>query len=135
MKVKDVMKIPVMTLSTEGSVLAASRMMKENNFRHMPITNGDGNVVGVVTDRDLKRASASEATSLEVHELHYLLEKITLGEVMSNQPVVAKPDTEARHAANLMLDKHIGCLPVVEGNVLVGIITKDDLLDGFANRS
>ena len=84
--------------------------------------------MGVVTDRDIKRASASEATSLDIHELLYLVDKIAVSRVMSREPITVAPDTSVREAAKLMVDRKIGCLPVVNGEKLVGIVTGIDLL-------
>jgi acetoin utilization protein AcuB len=120
-------KSPV-TVKAGDSLLAATRILKEKGFKHLPVLDGKGALVGVVTDRDLKRASASDATTLEVHELLYLLDRLKLEQVMTRKPVTVSSQEAVQAAAKLMVDRKIGCLPVVDGSNLVGIVTKDDLL-------
>ena len=116
------------TVHADDSLLAATRVLKEKGFKHLPVLDGNGAVVGIVTDRDLKRASASDATTLEVHELLYLLDRVKIEEVMTRKPAAVTPDESVQAAAKLMTDRKIGCLPVLDGHKLVGIVTKDDLL-------
>jgi acetoin utilization protein AcuB len=120
-------KSPV-TIKASDSLLAATRILKEKGFKHLPVLDGNGALVGVVTDRDLKRASASDATTLEVHELLYLLDKLKIEQVMTRKPVSVTTQETVQNAAKLMVEKKIGCLPVVEGGKVAGILTKDDLL-------
>jgi len=120
-------KSPV-TIKASDSLLAATRILKEKGFKHLPVLDGNGALVGVVTDRDLKRASASDATTLEVHELLYLLDKLKIEQVMTRKPVSVATQETVQNAAKLMVEKKIGCLPVVEGGKVAGILTKDDLL-------
>jgi CBS domain-containing protein len=93
-----------------------------------------GALVGVVTDRDLKRASASDATTLEVHELLYLLDRLTIEQIMTRKPLVVSPQATVQEAARLVVERKIGCLPVMENGALRGIVTRDDLL-GLLARS
>jgi len=120
-------KSPV-TIKASDSLLAATRILKEKGFKHLPVLDGNGALVGVVTDRDLKRASASDATTLEVHELLYLLDKLKIEQVMTRKPVSVATQETVQNAAKLMVEKKIGCLPVVDGGKVAGILTKDDLL-------
>jgi CBS domain-containing protein len=120
-------KNPV-TIKAGDSLLMATRVLKEKGFKHLPVLDESGAVVGVVTDRDLKRASASDATTLEVHELLYLLDKVKIEQVMNRKPQTVKVTDDVQDAAKLMVERKIGCLPVLEGGKLVGIVTKDDLL-------
>jgi acetoin utilization protein AcuB len=120
-------KSPV-TIKASDSLLAATRILKEKGFKHLPVLDGNGALVGVVTDRDLKRASASDATTLEVHELLYLLDKLKIEQVMTRKPVSVTTQETVQNAAQLMVEKKIGCLPVVDGGKVAGILTKDDLL-------
>jgi acetoin utilization protein AcuB len=120
-------KSPI-TIKASDSLLAATRILKEKGFKHLPVLDGNGALVGVVTDRDLKRASASDATTLEVHELLYLLDKLKIEQVMTRKPVSVASQETVQNAAKLMVEKKIGCLPVVEGGKVAGILTKDDLL-------
>lgn len=127
-------KAPV-TVKAGDSLLAATRVLKEKGFKHLPVLDGNGALVGVVTDRDLKRASASDATTLEVHELLYLLDKLKIEQVMTRKPVSVGPQETVQGAAKLMVDKKIGCLPVVDNGKVAGIVTKDDLLRLVARSS
>ncbi len=116
------------TIKPDDSLLSATRTLKEKGFKHLPVLDGHGKLVGIVTDRDLKRASASDATTLEVHELLYLLDKVKIEQVMTRKPVSVTPLETVQGAAKLMMEKKIGCLPVLEDGKLAGIVTKDDLL-------
>lgn len=109
-------------------MLWASSLLKQIGIRHLPVLDDRERLVGVVTDRDIKRASPSEATSLDIHEILYLVEKIAVSRVMSREPITVAPDTSVREAAKIMVDRKIGCLPVVSGEKLVGIVTGIDLL-------
>ena len=128
MEVRSIMSAPAITIRSDEGMLAATRLMKERKIKHLPVVNNQGELIGVVTDRDLKRASASDATTLEIHELLYLLHQVQVRTVMTAKPITATPTLSASEAANLMVRNGIGCLPVLEGQTLVGIITKDDLL-------
>jgi len=115
--------------------------MKEYFVQLLPVLK-DGTLVGVITDRDLKRASASDATSLDVHELAYLIAKITCEEIMSKNPITVPPDFTLEEAAALLLHHKISGAPVVEdnGGRLVGTIGQRDIyrallsLTGFEKR-
>ena len=128
MEVRSIMSAPAITIRSDEGMLTATRLMKERKIKHLPVVNNQGELIGVVTDRDLKRASASDATTLEIHELLYLLHQVKVNTVMTAKPMTATPELSASEAANLMVRNRIGCLPVVEGKTLVGIVTKDDLL-------
>ena len=91
-------------------------------------------MVGVVTDRDLKRASPSYATLLEVHELLYLMERVKVSHVMTKKPVTADPGMSVPAAAGLLVKHRIGCLPVVQEGRLVGIVTQTDFLNCLAGQ-
>jgi CBS domain-containing protein len=88
----------------------------------------------MVTDRDLRQASPSTATSLEIHELHYLLERVTVGDIMSKKVITVTPSTDVKDAAKLLLKHKIGGLPVVRGESLAGIITETDILRAFVEQ-
>jgi len=93
--------------------------------------NKGGKLVGIVAERDLLYASPSPATSLSIHELHYLLSKLTVAEVMTKDIVTVTEDTPVEDAARIMADRKIGSLPVVRDGQLVGIITETDLFKLF----
>jgi acetoin utilization protein AcuB len=127
MLVKDWMSQTVITTDMNDSMQEAMSRLKENNISMLPVMK-NGKMVGIVTDRDLKRASASDANTLEVHELLFLLTKIKVREIMTENPVTIPFDFTVEEAAEVLLEKKISGAPVVdgEGNVM-GIITKNDL--------
>lgn len=133
MKISELMAKNPVAASTEDSVSKASQLMKDKRIRHLPILDEKGTVVGIMTDRDLKRASASDATLLEVHELLYLLNKLRLSDVMTKNPVTVSSESDVKAAAGLMVQNKIGCLPVVESGKLVGILSETDILAHVAN--
>ncbi len=133
MLVKDWMTKDPVTITDETSMMKAIHMMKERRFRRLPVLH-EGKLVGLVTDRDLKEASPSKATTLDVHELYYLLAELQIKEIMSRNPISVSPEDTVEHAAQLMLEKTISGLPVVEGDGhLVGIITQSDVFKAFIN--
>jgi acetoin utilization protein AcuB len=116
------------TVDEEASLAAAIRLLKDHRIRRLPVLR-QGRLVGIVSDRDLKEASPSKATSLDIWELHFLLEKLKIKEVMTPNPITVAPEATIEKVALIMLEKRIGGLPVVEasGGALVGIITEDDV--------
>lgn len=132
MTILKAMSSKVITIDANDTLLQATRTMKENNIKHLPVVDDMGSLVGIVTDRDLKEASASDATTLEVHELLYLLDKVVIDSIMTKNVITADKGTPLKQAALLMVEKGIGCLPVVEGRDVVGIVTRTDLLRYFA---
>ena len=101
--------------------------MKENNVRRLPVMH-KGKLVGMVTDRDIKEASPSKATTLDVHELYYLLSELKVKDIMSKNIISIGPEDTVEKAAVIMLEHRISGLPVVnEKGKLVGIITQGDI--------
>jgi len=129
-----IMKPQPVTVLPDDTMNVAIRMMKEQNFKHLPVVDRSGELVGIVSDRDLKRASPSDVTLLEVHELIYLLEKVKVSQVMTKKPITAPPDSSVPSAAAIMVKHRIGCLPVVGAGKLVGIVTQTDLLNYLAEH-
>jgi acetoin utilization protein AcuB len=131
MLVKDWMTKDPVTITDETSMMKAIHLMKERRFRRLPVLH-EGKLVGMVTDRDLKEASPSKATTLDVHELYYLLAELQIKEIMTKNPLSLSPEDTVEHAAQLMLEKTISGLPVVDNNgKLVGIITQSDVFKAF----
>jgi acetoin utilization protein AcuB len=127
MLVKNWMSTNVPTVSEEDSMQAAMNLMKEHKVRMLPVL-GKGKLVGVVSDTDLKRASASDATLLELHELLYLVSKVKVRDIMTRDPVTVPEDFTVEETAEILLQKKISGVPVVNENGDVkGVITKDDI--------
>jgi acetoin utilization protein AcuB len=127
MLVKNWMSKEVITVDADDSMQNAIYMLKEQNIKILPVMD-DGTLVGIITDRDLKKASPSDATTLDMHELLFLISKIKVRDLMKKPVYIAKPDDTVEEAAALLLEKKISGLPVVdENNRLVGIITRSDI--------
>jgi acetoin utilization protein AcuB len=127
MLVENWMNPNVITVDVNDSMLDASKILKERGIRHLPVLQ-KGKLVGIITDRDLKRASPSDATSLEAHELLYIVANIKVGEIMTKNPVTVPFNYTVEEAAEILLERKISGMPVVdkEGNV-VGTITQTDI--------
>ena len=130
MLVRDWMTKDPVVVAPDTPVLEAIRLLKEKGFRRLPVMEG-GRLVGLVTDKDLKDAMPSKATTLSVWEMNYLLAKLTVREVMARPVVTVEADAPLEKAALLMEERKIGGLPVMEGERLVGIITVTDVLRAF----
>ena len=130
MLVRALMTGAPITLPPDISIFEARRLMDGERIRHVLVTLG-GDLLGIVTDRDIRLNMPSQATSLSVWELNYLLAKLTVGEVMTRSVITIGPDLDARDAAQIMLDHKIGALPVIDDGRLVGIVTETDLLRAF----
>ena len=118
----------VVTIEAETPFLEARVILKEKRIRHLPVMD-HGKLIGVVTDRDLKQAAPSGATTLDVYELNYLLLKMKVRDLIKREPITIKPTNSVEKAAFLMHEQKIGCLPVVDDSgALVGLITETDLL-------
>lgn len=128
MFVKDQMTPHPVTITPESSITAAQRVMKENNVRHLPVISPGGALIGLLTRTTLEQVLPSKMTTLSVYELHYQLEKVTVRDAMLRQVVTTTEDMPIEQAARIMWEKKIGCLPVMRGNKLVGIVTDNDLM-------
>ncbi|MBW2030551.1 MAG: CBS domain-containing protein [Deltaproteobacteria bacterium] len=127
MLVKNWMSKDVITVEMDDAMMDAINLLREKNIRRLPVMN-KGELVGIVSDRDLKRASASDATSLEIHEMLYLISKIKVSEVMTVDPLTVPIDYTIEETAELLFKNKISGVPVVDPNgKLVGIITQTDL--------
>ena len=127
MLVKGWMTSDILTVDEDTSMMKASQIMKENNIRRLPVMR-KGKLVGMVTDRDIKEASPSKATTLDVHELYYLLSELKLKDIMSKGLVTIGPEETVEKAAVKMLEHRISGLPVVnDRGKVVGIITQGDI--------
>ncbi len=121
------MSKPAIDIDKSESMNHAITLMKEKGIRRLPVTH-KGKLCGIVTDRDLKRASASDATSLDIHELLYLISKIKVDDIMARDVVTVKPDWTMEETADLMLDRKISGVPVVDDDDrLCGVITQTDM--------
>jgi acetoin utilization protein AcuB len=130
MLVRDVMQTRLVTVTPETTLPQAIRLAAQRGIRHLPVLDGD-RLVGIVSDRDLKRAMASPATSLEAHELTYLLERLQMREIMTRAVMTIGTMFPVEDAARLMVQERIGALPVTEDGRLIGLVTETDILALF----
>lgn len=127
MLVLNWMSKPAITVESADSMAEATKLLKEKNIRFLPVVERK-KIVGVITDRDLKRASASDATSLDIHELFYLISKIKVKDIMTKDPFVVVPDLSIEETSKLFLKNKISGAPVVDSDdKIVGVITQSDL--------
>jgi acetoin utilization protein AcuB len=140
MLVKYWMKKDVVSVNVDDSLDKAIHLMHKYKPTLLPVVKKD-KLVGIVTDRDLKRASASDATALEIHELAYLISKIKVGEIMTKNVLTVPPDYTLEEAAAKLLMNDISGLPVLDDqDKIVGIISKQEIflalisLSGFGKR-
>ena len=132
MLIRDWMTKNVIAATPDMSIMDAAKLMKDNKISRMPVVDKTDRVMGIITDRDVKEASPSKATSLEIHELYYLLSEIKVEDIMVRDPYVVTPMETVERAAVLMNEKGISGLPVVdEEGKAVGIITESDIFAAF----
>jgi acetoin utilization protein AcuB len=127
MLVKDWMSQPVITVDVNDSMQTAMKLLKQHDIRMLPVLK-NGKLIGIVTDRDLKRTSASDATTLEVHELLYLISTLKVEQIMTPNPITVPFDFTVEETAEVLLKHKISGVPVLdEKGSLVGVITQTDI--------
>jgi acetoin utilization protein AcuB len=132
MFVRDCMSSPAVSVTPDTPYQAALKMMRDGNFRRLPVVDKHGRLAGIVSERDLLHASPSPASSLSIWELNYLLTKLTVSQVMTRAIIITTPNTPIEHAASLMVANKIGGLPVVdEHDHVIGVITETDIFKAF----
>ena len=120
-------------IDESASLSDAINLLKQHKIRRLPVLK-KGMLIGIISDRDLKEASPSKVTSLDIWELHYLMSKIKVKTIMTKNPVTVTPDTTIERAAILMFDNKIGGLPVVnKDGSLAGILTEQDVFKALIN--
>jgi len=134
MLVKGWMTTDVVTVDEDASMMKAPIIMKEKKIRCLPVVNKKGKLVGIVSDRDLKDAAPSKATTLDVYELNYLLSSIKIKDLMTTNLAYVRPDETVEFAAILMLENKISSLPVINNKgKLIGIVTQTDIFKVLIN--
>jgi acetoin utilization protein AcuB len=130
LRVGDIMSVSPVTITPSTSVHAAQALMQQRKIRHLPVLK-EGRLVGMISDRDIRLVLPSPATSLSVWEIRHLLDKLTVGEVMTYFVMTTAPDCPVTEAVGRMLGHKVGALPVVEDRQVVGILTRTDVLRAF----
>ncbi len=127
MLVKNWMSKPAVTIDVNASMNDAIKLLKKYDIKMLPVME-KGKLVGIITDRDIKRASASDATTLEIHELLYLISNITIKEIMTKNPVTVPPDYTIEETAEVLLKHKISGVPVVDHyGMVAGVVTQNDI--------
>jgi acetoin utilization protein AcuB len=127
MKVKDIMVKEVATLDIEDELSLANDIMRLGRIRHLPVISG-GNLVGIISERDLFRSSLAQALGYRNQETREVMKTLRIKDVMVKEVVTVTPDMELIEAVSLMVRRKIGCLPVVQDNKLLGLVTETDIL-------
>lgn len=127
MKVKDWMTKDVITLSPADTIRQVAELMEEKGLRRFPVME-KGSLVGIVTDRDFRNATASSVVLTERRYYDFLLDSIRVESIMTPDPRTISPEADLTEAAMIILEMKVGGLPVVSGEELVGIITETDLI-------
>ena len=130
MKVLKIMVTEVVALHVEEELSLASDIMNLARIRHLPIVEGD-RLVGIISQRDLFKASLASVMGYDYAETRDHLKSVAIREAMVKEVITVEPDTEIQEAGRIMLEKKIGCLPVVQGERLVGMVTETDILRCF----
>lgn len=131
MLVRNWMNPTVISIEAQASMAEALNLLKENQIKTLPVFDRE-TLVGVVTDRDLKRASASDATLLEIHELLHALTRIKVRDIMSRKPITIPDTYTVEEAAEVLRDHHISGAPVMDAKGrMVGMISQNDLFNAL----
>jgi CBS domain-containing membrane protein len=131
MLVRDVMTSPVFAVGLADSLKDVDEVMQWKHVRHVPVVDESGQLVGLITHRDLLKACVSSLAGIPQREQDDMLRGIPVREIMHSEIVTCSPDGNIRDAGRLMLDRKIGCLPVVENAKLTGILTDADFVRAF----
>ncbi len=127
MQVKDIMTKEVATLSSEDELSLANDIMRLGRIRHLPVVSGE-TLVGIISERDLFRSSLAQALGYGNKDTREVMKTLRIKDIMVQQIITVTPDTELRVAVAIMAERKIGCLPVVQDNKLMGLITETDIL-------
>jgi acetoin utilization protein AcuB len=131
MLVKQRMSRHPITVRPKTSLHDALRVMRDNKVRRLPVLDEKNRLVGIVSEKQLLYASPSPATSLSIYEMNYLMSKVTVDELMTREVVTVPEDCPLEEAARIMEDNDVSGLPVMRGDLLVGMITESDLFKVF----
>ncbi len=135
MLIKEWMATTILTVDANTSVMRATRTMKENSIRRLPVLS-HGKLAGVITDRDLKEAAPSSQSEMDIHEMYYLLSEMKVKDVMTKSPICLHENDSLEKAALIMLRKTISGILILDSDKsLVGILSESDVLQGFIHAT
>ena len=132
--VEEIMSTDVFTLGRNDKLSVADDLMKQQRIRHIPVLNADGDLCGILTQRDLFRGILLKSLGYGSRAEQKMLDSLSIKEAMRDEVITITPDSTLSDAANLMLYNKIGCLPVVDGERLVGMISEADFVKQFARN-
>jgi CBS domain-containing protein len=135
LQVRDVMTAEVTTLQRNDKLTLADDIMRLGRIRHLPVLNENGQLAGIVTQRDLFRGALAKALGYGERAQRQLMDTLVVKEVMTSDVLTTTPDTPLAEAAQVLVERKIGCLPVVEAGRLVGIITEADFVALAARKN
>lgn len=134
MPVQNWMTTDVVSVGPDTSLLKVGKLMKDHHIRRIPVVDENGQVVGIISDRDVRDASPSKATTLDMYEMHYLLAELKAKNIMTAKPITVKPTDTVEQAALIMLDNKVSGLPVVDDSgKIVGIISDHDVFKALVD--
>lgn len=129
MYVGRIMHTDLVTVTPDTTLVQARDIIAEKQIKHLLVVDKNEELIGIISDRDLKQSWASPATALSAHELNYLLVKLTVEMIMIKKIITIPPGTTVERAAQIMQENRISALPVVDDKKLVGIITTTDVME------
>ncbi len=130
--VSDLMTVPVHSITAESSLADLAELFDRHDVRHVPVIDAEGDVIGLVSDRDLLRNVLTDQADVPLSVRESAMHGTLVESVMTVEVVTLEPNETARRAARVMLENKFGCIPITEGSRLVGIITQSDFLRVFA---
>lgn len=133
LRVRDLMTSRVYSLSPEDDLYAVQNLMDDHNVRHVPVVDEDGDLVGLISMRDLLRAASPSDDELPLEMREARMHSRRVRDVMTEEVATTEPDVSLEEAATVMLENKFGCLPVVQGMQLTGILTESDFVRYFAS--
>lgn len=133
MIINDVMTRNPVCVAEDTSIIEAKQIMDKNDFGKLPVLNKSKRLVGIITKKDIAKVSPSDATTLDKYEINSLLSKLTVGKCMTKAVVTVSETATVEETARIMVDKEIGCVPVVKDDVVIGIVTESDLFTLFTD--
>lgn len=134
MRIKEIMTPTVISIRSDQSLLEVRELMLSNNLRRIPVTDKEGLLMGIVTDRDVSRATPSDASVLDRYEANYLLGKLKVSDIMTKSVWTVRESDSVETAAYLLYTHKVGALPVVDGtNHITGIISDTDIFKAFVD--
>ena len=135
MNVSEIMTARPVTIHQDGLLRQALELLEQCQCRHLPVMNNHGQIVGILSDRDIRTALNSPHTLRERWQDEKLIDSVSVRAIMTPAPIVIEPNATVDDATRLMLDHRISCLPVMLGETVVGILTTSDILAAFLELS